>query len=62
MPELLNKKDVNHEGLISREDVSSTFEELKISEFTNGELNLILKYTDKGHKGYIAISNFLEKL
>jgi len=37
-------------------------EELKVKDLTSGEVQLLLKFMDKGHKGYIAIQHFLDKL
>ena len=62
LPELLSKKDIYNEGVISREDVQKVLEEQKVQDLSIGELNLILKFGDKGHKGYIAIQNFIDKL
>jgi len=62
LPELLSKKDLNNEGIISREDIQRTLEEVKVKDLSGGELHLILKFMDKGHKGYICIQFFLEKL
>ena len=37
-------------------------EEQKIQEMEVSELRLLMKYADKGSKGFISIANFIEKL
>ena len=58
----MNKRDIHNEGLIGREDLQRVLEEQKVKELSVGELNLLLKFADKGHKGYICITNLLDKL
>lgn len=60
--DLLSKRDIYHEGIIGREDLQNIIREQKIPELTQGEMALLLKQTDRGHKGYVSISHFVEKL
>lgn len=62
LPELLTKVDIHNEGIIGREDIIKVLEEQKVKDLSMGELNLVLKFADKGHKGYICTQFFLDKL
>ena len=58
----LHSKDRLNEGLISREDLQKTIENQKINDLMAGELILLMKYSDRGNKGYIAVDKFIERL
>ena len=48
-------KDKHNEGIISSEEVMRTIEEQKVPELKPSELNLLVKYCDKGNKGFISV-------
>ena len=58
----LHAKDRLNEGLISREDLQRTIESQKVHDLMPGELILLMKYSDRGNKGYIATEKFIERL
>ncbi len=58
----MNQKDKNSEGILSREELQSIIAEAKITDLSNAELNILMKYSDRTTKGYISITNFLDKL
>lgn len=60
--EVLNQHDKYQEGLISREKLEKAIENQKVADLNPAELNLLMKYSDRGSKGYIAIDRFIERL
>jgi len=48
--------------LISREELQKLIEAQKVPEMNMAELSLLMKYADRGSKGYVAIDKFIEKI
>jgi Ca2+-binding EF-hand superfamily protein len=48
--------------LISREDLQKIIESQRVPELSMAELSLIMKYADRGNKGYVATDKFIENL
>lgn len=59
---MVGKLDVLDEGIVNRANLKSQLQAQKISELTDDELVALLRYCDKGHKGYISSSKFIDSL
>lgn len=55
-------RDHHNEGIIPREDVYKMIEETKVPELSIAELNILMKFADRGNKGFICVEKFVEKL
>ena len=47
---------------MARDVVQKDLEESKIPELKQSEINLLMNYVDKQSKGYVCVSNFIEKM
>jgi Ca2+-binding EF-hand superfamily protein len=47
---------------VAREELQKVIEGQKVAELNMAEVSLLMKYADRGNKGYIAIDKFIEKL
>jgi Ca2+-binding EF-hand superfamily protein len=60
--ELIGKLDRLEEGILNKEELKQALVEQKINELDAEELNTLLKYCDKGLKGYVSANRFIDKL
>jgi hypothetical protein len=60
--EQVAKLDHLEEGIINREELKRVLEGQKVSGLDRDELAALLKSCDRGSKGYVATSTFIDKL
>lgn len=60
--ELVGKLDHLEEGIVGREELKKAIEGQKVGDLDRDELGALLKGCDRGQRGYIAGSKFVEKL
>jgi Ca2+-binding EF-hand superfamily protein len=62
LAELVGKLDHLDEGIVNREELRKSLEGQKVGDLDREELAALLKGCDRGQKGYLASSKFLERL
>lgn len=60
--DVVAKLDHLDEGIVSRDDLKKALEGQRVSDLDRDELTTLLKGCDRGSKGYVASSKFIDKL